>query len=151
MKIYAGDRITAHGETATVDVILNAEYFAGDVDIEFFDTNHNYRHYRNWLDGGTITRVPHRTEYRIDWAKVRGLCIKQNWYTRGRNAEYEHMLLELIPDEATGLDTVYVVAEDIWDHSDRDRLRDETGYNEDEIINMMAELIVNECSWISIQ
>lgn len=151
MKIYAGDRITAHGETATVDVILNAEYFAGDVDIEFFDTNHNYRHYRNWLDGGTITRRERRPLYRIDWTKVRGLCIKQEWYTRGCNAEYDHMLLELIPEEPAELETVYLVAEDIYDHSDRERIMDETGFNEDEVINMIAELIVNECSWIFIQ
>lgn len=149
-KIYQGDRITAHGVTVTVDIILCAEYSADDIDIEFLDQAGKYRHYRNWLDGGTVTHAPHQAMYRIEWFKVRDLCIKQNWYTRGTGNEYDHLLLELIPDGPADLEEVFEVAEDIFDHSNTARIMQETRFTEVEVLNMIADLIVNECSWISI-
>lgn len=32
---------------------------------------------------------------RISADKLRALCIKENWYTRGDNEDYEHLLFDL--------------------------------------------------------
>ena len=64
--------------------------------------------------------IRHLTAY-----DLRGLCIRQNWYTGGDNAEYEHLLYD-IADSKPHLTTedIIEIAEDIAAHS---ALRD--GYN----------------------
>lgn len=64
--------------------------------------------------------IRHLTAY-----DLRGLCIRQNWYTGGGNAEYEHLLYDLA-DSKPHLTTedIIEIAEDIAAHS---TLRD--GYN----------------------
>ena len=49
---------------------------------------------------------------------LRALCIRQNWYTRGDNAEYEHLLYDLA-DSKPNLPTqdIIEIAEDIAAHS----------------------------------
>lgn len=50
---------------------------------------------------------------------LRSLCIRQNWYTGGENAEYEHLLYDLAankPHLTTG--DIIQIAEDIAAHSD---------------------------------
>lgn len=49
---------------------------------------------------------------------LRALCIRQNWYTRGDNAEYEHLLYDLA-DNKPHLTTedIIEIAEDIAAHS----------------------------------
>ena len=49
---------------------------------------------------------------------LRALCIRQNWYTRGDNAEYEHLLYDLA-DSKPNLTTqdIIEIAEDIAAHS----------------------------------
>ena len=64
--------------------------------------------------------IRHLTAY-----DLRGLCIRQNWYTGGDNAEYEHLLYDLAggkPHLTT--EDIIEIAEDIVAHS---TLRD--GYN----------------------
>ena len=49
---------------------------------------------------------------------LRALCIRQNWYTRGDNAEYEHLLYDLAggkPHLTT--EDIIEIAEDIAAHS----------------------------------
>ena len=50
---------------------------------------------------------------------LRALCIRQNWYTVGDNAEYEHLLYDLA-DSKPHLTTqdIIEIAEDIAAHSD---------------------------------
>ena len=50
---------------------------------------------------------------------LRSLCIRQNWYTGGNNAEYEHLLYDLA-DSKPHLTTqdIINIAEDIAAHSD---------------------------------
>lgn len=50
---------------------------------------------------------------------LRELCIRQNWYTCGDNAEYEHLLYDLA-DSKPHLTTqdIINIAEDIAVHSD---------------------------------
>ncbi len=49
---------------------------------------------------------------------LRSLCIRQNWYTRGDNAAYEHLLFDLA-DSKPHLTTeaIIEIAEDIAAHS----------------------------------
>ncbi len=49
---------------------------------------------------------------------LRELCIRQNWYTGGDNAEYEHLLYDLA-DNKTHLTTedIIKIAEDSAAHS----------------------------------
>ena len=49
---------------------------------------------------------------------LRALCIRQNWYTVGDNAEYEHLLYDLA-DSKPHLTTedIIEIAEDIASHS----------------------------------
>lgn len=56
---------------------------------------------------------------RISPDKLRALCIKENWYTRGDNEEYEHLLLDLAGHkENITTDDVCEIAQDIINHSD---------------------------------
>ena len=40
--------------TATIDKVIYSEKWHDDYDIEFIDTHGNYRHWKQWDDGGTI-------------------------------------------------------------------------------------------------
>ena len=56
---------------------------------------------------------------RLGAAELRTLCVRQDWYTRGDNDEYEHLLLDMAehrPHLATG--DIIAIAEDIAAHSD---------------------------------
>ena len=57
--------------------------------------------------------IRHLTAY-----DLRGLCIRQNWYTGGDNAEYEHLLYDLA-DSKPHLTTedIIEIAEDTAAHS----------------------------------
>lgn len=50
---------------------------------------------------------------------LRALCIRQNWYTGGDNAEYEHLLYDLAAGKANlTTENIIEIAEDIAAHSD---------------------------------
>ena len=50
---------------------------------------------------------------------LRGLCIRNNWYTAGTNDEYNHLLCDLTRDGKAHMttDDLRKVAEDIMKHS----------------------------------
>ncbi len=54
-NVPEGTVIRAMGITATVKNVLYSETWHGEYDIEFIDTHGNYRHYKQWDDGGTVT------------------------------------------------------------------------------------------------
>ena len=58
--------------------------------------------------------------------KLRALCIEQNWYTKGTNAEYDHLLRDLTHDghEHMTTEDIEAVAMDIMEHSDIDEEQD---------------------------
>ena len=58
--------------------------------------------------------------------KLRALCIKQNWYTHGTNAEYDHLLRDLTHNggQHMSTDDIEAVALDIMEHSDIDDEQD---------------------------
>ncbi len=52
-----------------------------------------------------------------DMESVRGACVKNNLYTCGDCEEYDHML-NLVKMFKPTTKNLYVIAEDIWVHSD---------------------------------
>lgn len=55
--ILKGDKITAYNLTFTVDRILYQEYWKKEgFDCEFIDTKGNYHHWKQWQDGGNVSR-----------------------------------------------------------------------------------------------
>lgn len=56
---------------------------------------------------------------------LRELCIRQNWYTRGDNAEYEHLLYDLAASKPhLTTEDIIEIAEDIVAHSAPSDLRE---------------------------
>lgn len=56
---------------------------------------------------------------RLSAMSLRALCIRQNWYTGGDNAEYEHLLYDLAAGKANlSTEDIIEIAEDIAAHSD---------------------------------
>lgn len=58
----AGDMIVncpvVHGRTVTIGKVLHAEHWERDGwDIELIDSEGNYRHWKQWDDGGEFRRV----------------------------------------------------------------------------------------------
>ena len=58
--------------------------------------------------------------------RLRSLCIRCNWYTKGDNAEYDHLLLDLTHDGREHMTTedIEAVARDIMEHSVLDSEQD---------------------------
>lgn len=58
---------------------------------------------------------------RISACNLRALCISMNWYTRGNNEAYSHLLIDLAEhkENLTTADIIEI-AEDIAAHSDLD-------------------------------
>ena len=63
------------------------------------------------------------TEVRRIFANdLRNLCIRNNWYTRGTNKEYTHMLHVLAAKgKNITTDDIVDIATDIMEHSDTDQ------------------------------
>lgn len=58
---------------------------------------------------------------RLSACNLRALCISMNWYTRGNNEQYEHLLLDLAErKENLTTDDIIEIAEDIAAHSNLD-------------------------------
>lgn len=72
-------------------------------------------------------------------AKVREICIEQNWYTRGTNSEYSAML-GMVRDGDPTPEMIWKVADDIFHHSDQSYWYD-GGCSEDEAVeSIMFEI-----------
>lgn len=81
--------------------------------------------------------------------KVRGLCIKENYYTRGNNDEYSNMF-DLCRAAET-VEDVKAIAKDIAAHSNIERIMNAYGVTEAEALRYITENILNECSYISLE
>lgn len=57
---------------------------------------------------------------------VRHLCIERNWYTRGYNDEYNR-ILKMADSENLTTDLITQIAQDIFDHSDKEYWKDHEG------------------------
>lgn len=54
MRSKPGDKIRCQGFTVTIKEIHYQYYDDGFWDIEFTDTNGNYRHWKQYFDGGEL-------------------------------------------------------------------------------------------------
>jgi len=82
--------------------------------------------------------------------KVRQMCINDNYYTRGDNEEYSHMLFEMC-EQAHDIDGVKEIAKDIASHSNIEEKMNSYGVDEEQLIMIITENIINECSYISLE
>lgn len=87
---------------------------------------------------------------KIDTDKLRSMCIRNNWYTRGSNDSYSKMF-ELAESFGfnVGVDELYQVASDIFKHTDVESATNGccSGYSSEEnILNMM--IYVNDCTLV---
>ena len=87
--------------------------------------------------------------YVIDWGKVREECISHNWYTRGSNKAYEYMLFTLCKGRT--LEDVYRVANDIYEHSDKERIDNYFVTGVKEPVKCIMDYIINECTYILVE
>lgn len=161
--IKAGDKITACGYTFEVAKVLSEEWFhashseceeagaeygkALHLDLEFIDPAGGYHHYLSWADGGSIERAakdPQVLFCLVDF-RVQELCISEQWYTCGNSREYDH-LFELVRQGSRTLEEVVEVAQDIFDHSDVNRIEQDTGLGGDDVLTMMTEELINRAA-----
>lgn len=64
----------------------------------------------------------YREVRRIYSEKLRNLCIKNRWYTRGDCKAYGHLLYNLAEEkENITTDDIVEIAQDILEHSDTDQ------------------------------
>lgn len=82
---------------------------------------------------------------KIDNMKVRGLCIKDSFYTRGTCEEYDNLLFNLCEKEEVTLEDLETIAIDILDHSDWRKKKDEYGCSFDELRAIVMTNLINEC------
>lgn len=62
---------------------------------------------------------------RIFAEDLRNLCIRNNWYTRGNSAEYNHLLLDLAENKLNiTTEDIVAIAEDIREHSADEEMED---------------------------
>lgn len=67
---------------------------------------------------------------KLFWDDVRQVCIQNQYYTRGTNEEYMD-LFNIIRSFSTVDDTqLFIVAQDIYNHSDVERIMNEGGVDE---------------------
>lgn len=78
---------------------------------------------------------------KTDMNKVRTTCIRQNWYTRGNNEEYSHLLNDMCAFEISQTEeSIKAIAEDIFEHSKLDNC-----ITKEEHISTIAFYILNDC------
>lgn len=89
---------------------------------------------------------------RLVWEEVRTLCIKDDYYTKGNNGDYENLLFNLCSESNVAtLELIEEVATDILEHSDVCEKMYKYGCGYDELkVNLMS-CLVNECCYTFIE
>ena len=62
--------------------------------------------------------MKYRVNRWLDSAKIREMCIRYNYYTRGDVNAYSNMLKTADNEDADNSEAVYDIAYDIYEHSD---------------------------------
>lgn len=70
----------------------------------------------------------------VEAARLRGMCIKHNYYTRGNNEDYGNMLLKFSGKPVAETEIEWL-AKDIKSHSD----------TEDEVISIAFNILTEAC------
>ena len=85
---------------------------------------------------------------RIDTDKLRHICINNNWYTFGSNADYINMF-KMCEKDNISTNQLYKITKDIYEHTDVESAINgcDSSYSDDEnILNMM--IYVNDASYV---
>ena len=85
---------------------------------------------------------------RIDTDKLRHICINNNWYTCGSNADYMNMF-KMCEKDNISTNQLYKITKDIYEHTDVESAINgcSTEYSDEEnILNMM--IYVNDASYV---
>lgn len=81
----------------------------------------------------------------IDLDKVRQVCIDYNYYTCGNAEDYQEMLFKYPKKDMSDTD-YFLMAEDIFRHSDVERRCEEYGCTEEEFLQSIISNLINR-SW----
>lgn len=79
---------------------------------------------------------------------VRQMCIRGQFYTQGDCEDYEHMLSKVTRAEEFTDELLIETAIDIFNHSDIDRLMDECGADEHEVLDGIVHNLLNDCVYL---
>lgn len=89
---------------------------------------------------------------KISSDKVRHLCIKDDYYTRGSNKEYTNLLCNLCDGtKKVTLSRLQKIAEDILQHSDWEEKAHSYGYDYEELLKAVMTNLINECCYSFIE
>lgn len=59
---------------------------------------------------------------KISADSIRNLCVTKNWYTKGTNEDYRHLLVDLVDNkENITTEDIVEIAQNIMDHSSTDQ------------------------------
>lgn len=86
-----------------------------------------------------------KAQRNIDASKVREMCIRHQYYTCGDNAAYTKMLQNVGLTDADNMEQMQEIADDIYFHSDTDRIMSEYGCDEAEVMDSILYNLYNEC------
>lgn len=94
------------------------------------------------IKGFTVTR-------KLDWSDLYSLCNKEEYYTCGTNEQYSN-LYNMLYDEYGDMEDMtderlIMIAEDIYDHSDIQRICDCYGADEAEVMQSILHNVYNAC------
>lgn len=87
---------------------------------------------------------------RIQVDKVRSMCIRNDYYTYGTNERYANMF-EMCNVENPTLDDFAMIAEDIFDNSDRAGMKERTGLSSLELVKGIIFELINDCTIVYIE
>ena len=79
---------------------------------------------------------------RIDTDKVRAMCIRNNYYTSGTNEDYCKMFRMCCSSFG-----ILAIASDIFEHSNKERLMQESGCSKKEVLENICFELINDCSY----
>ena len=79
---------------------------------------------------------------KTNMSKVRKMCIENGWYTRGTNADYDNLLLNMCDWDIDQTEaSIIEIARDIFNHSTGFDMR----YSINEQLSNISFYILNDC------
>lgn len=85
----------------------------------------------------------------IDKTKVRSLCVKNGYYTRGTNKEYVNMFSRC--EGKMTIRKIEYIAKDIFNHSDVETFKNRYGCGDEELIENIAFELINDCCYTVVE
>ena len=82
---------------------------------------------------------------RIETGRVRAMCIRNDYYTQGTCEEYDNMFKMCESND------VLAIANDILEHSDKQRLVNRYGCSEREVLENICFGLINDCSFTCVE